>query len=109
MAEQTAIVPDSRTMPRIALCSRRAYEPIWLHQMVYVASSRSRHPRGNLVLVTGLMIGLASLALGTPGRLDAALPPALAPTPYARYGDAPAAALMGLIWLGFAARRLTRR
>ncbi|WP_137702925.1 apolipoprotein N-acyltransferase [Marimonas lutisalis] len=44
----------------------------------------------------------ARLALGTAGYTDAALPPVLPPTPYARTGDAPIALLMllalGLAW-----------
>jgi apolipoprotein N-acyltransferase len=39
---------------------------------------------------------LASLPLGAEGILDAALPRSIAPTIYARYGDAPAAALFAL-------------
>ncbi|MBW7921279.1 MAG: apolipoprotein N-acyltransferase [Rubellimicrobium sp.] len=41
---------------------------------------------------------LDSLALGEAGIIDAALPPALAPPPYARTGDAPVRLLLGL-WL----------
>ena len=39
---------------------------------------------------------IASLALGSEGIFDAPLPRSLAPTIYARYGDAPAAALFAL-------------
>ena len=54
----------------------------------------------------------AALALGTAGHLDAALPAALAPTPYARTGDMPAlalAALLVLIGTAGARRRDNRR
>jgi apolipoprotein N-acyltransferase len=44
---------------------------------------------------------IKSLPLGSEGILDAPLPQPLAPTPYARLGDAPAGALvgMGLLWV----------
>ena len=48
----------------------------------------------------------ASLGLGQAGYVDAALPPALPPTLYARTGDALAAALMVLLLGVAAARRL---
>jgi apolipoprotein N-acyltransferase len=49
---------------------------------------------------------LASLELNTAGRLDAALPPALPPTPYARAGDLPVLLLVLLATAaGFAAGR----
>ncbi len=46
------------------------------------------------------------LALGTEGWVDAPLPPALAPTFYARWGDSPpvAAALALLLWAGWRRR-----
>ncbi len=50
---------------------------------------------------------LAELALGTEGVIDTALPRSLAPTPYARFGEAPAGFLfIVLLAVGFAARRL---
>jgi apolipoprotein N-acyltransferase len=39
---------------------------------------------------------LTSLPLGTEGVLDAALPRALPPTPYARWGDGPMALLIAM-------------
>jgi len=42
---------------------------------------------------------LASLPLGQAGYLDARLPPALPPTPYARFGDLPVLALLALCGL----------
>ena len=50
----------------------------------------------------------SSLPLGAAGHIDAALPAALAPTPYARTGDAPLAMALGVI-LGAAALRRARR
>ncbi len=44
----------------------------------------------------------ADLGLGVRGFLDADLPPALPPTPYARTGDWPALVLMALLALGLA-------
>jgi len=44
---------------------------------------------------------LESLPLGVAGVIDAPLPPALPPPPYARTGDAPARALL-LLWFGLA-------
>lgn len=54
---------------------------------------------------------LAELPLDTTGALDAALPGALPETPYARFGDAPWHALLGLgaLALALAALRRTRR
>ncbi len=43
---------------------------------------------------------LASMQLGVQGRLDAALPGALAPTPYARWGDWPVLVLLTLFAAG---------
>lgn len=48
---------------------------------------------------------LAALPLGVEGLLDVALPAALPPTPYARAGEAPLLALLGLLALGILARR----
>lgn len=45
---------------------------------------------------------LERLELGVQGRIDAALPPALPPTPYARAGDWPVFALIALMALAFA-------
>ena len=42
---------------------------------------------------------IRSLPLGSEGALDAPLPQAIAPTPYARAGDAPAGLLIGLAFL----------
>jgi apolipoprotein N-acyltransferase len=42
---------------------------------------------------------IKSLPLGTEGVLDSALPQAIAPTPYARAGDAPAGLVVGLAFL----------
>jgi len=39
---------------------------------------------------------IASLPLGTEGVLDAGLPHALAPTPYARWGDTPAGLMIAI-------------
>jgi apolipoprotein N-acyltransferase len=46
------------------------------------------------------------LGLGEFGVIDAALPPALAPTPYARFGDLPFAAMVALSALAAVAGRL---
>ncbi len=49
---------------------------------------------------------VAALPLGSAGKIDAPLPAALAPTPYARMGDGPLAlALLGLLALMALARR----
>ena len=48
---------------------------------------------------------LASLPLNTEGHLDAAVPPALPPTPYARTGDWPATVLLSLTVLALIFRR----
>ncbi|MCB1380183.1 MAG: apolipoprotein N-acyltransferase [Alphaproteobacteria bacterium] len=48
---------------------------------------------------------LASLPLGTEGVLDAALPAAIAPTPYARWGDTALAAMIALGLAGAGACR----
>ncbi len=58
-------------------------------------------PRGHIT---------ARIALGEAGFTDAALPPALPPTPYARTGDAPLALLLTLILavLAFRHRQATR-
>ena len=50
----------------------------------------------------------SSLPLGVDGHIDAALPAALPPTPYARTGDAPLGLALGAI-LGAAALRRARR
>ena len=47
----------------------------------------------------------ASMALGTAGTLDQALPPALSPTPFARWGDTPLLLLLGGLAALFVARR----
>lgn len=52
---------------------------------------------------------VTSIALGTHGHIDAALPPALPVTPYARWGEAPAMALVGLGWLAVAVAVRRRR
>ncbi|WP_372611265.1 apolipoprotein N-acyltransferase [Aquicoccus sp.] len=57
-------------------------------------------PRGH---ITG------QIALGEAGFTDAALPPALPPTLYARMGDLPLAALLALTLSGLAFRRYTTR
>jgi apolipoprotein N-acyltransferase len=44
----------------------------------------------------------ASLPLGAQGAIDAALPGALPPTPYARWGEGPVGVLLGLCALGLA-------
>lgn len=49
------------------------------------------------------------LGLGAFGVIDAPLPPPLAPTPYAKFGEAPFAALMGLSALAWFAGRRRRR
>ena len=49
---------------------------------------------------------LATMALDTSGHVDVALPPALPPTPYVRWGDWP---VMALVLLGLAASLLRRR
>jgi apolipoprotein N-acyltransferase len=48
---------------------------------------------------------LAAIPLDTDGHVDARLPAALAPTLYARSGDAPALGLLGALWLGFLVRK----
>ncbi len=48
---------------------------------------------------------LASLPLNAEGFLDAPLPAAWPPTPYARSGDRPVLALLSLLLLGLAAIR----
>nr|WP_209842850.1 apolipoprotein N-acyltransferase [Rubellimicrobium aerolatum] len=59
--------------------------------------------------ISGLIDGtgrvLASLPLDTAGALEVRLPPALAPTPYARLGDWPVYGLGLLVLLGAAFRR----
>ena len=54
---------------------------------------------------------VAALALNVAGVLDAPLPGALPPPPYARFGDAPLAMVLALLLLalGFAGRRAKRR
>jgi apolipoprotein N-acyltransferase len=52
---------------------------------------------------------LASLPLGQDGRLDADLPAALPPTPYARFGDAPLGLALLLAGLGLFAAGLRKR
>jgi apolipoprotein N-acyltransferase len=46
-----------------------------------------------------------SLPLGTEGVLDARLPRALPPTPYARFGDAPAGLLVAVAFIVVIRRR----
>lgn len=48
---------------------------------------------------------LASLPLNEAGAIDAPLPPALPPTPYARLGDWPVLAMLGLLALWALLRR----
>jgi apolipoprotein N-acyltransferase len=55
----------------------------------------------------GRIVG--SLSLGSEGVLDAPLPQAIAPTPYARFGDAPAAILVAFAFAVVVCRRMRVR
>lgn len=118
-----AIFPQhSRTMPR----------PDWLLQVTndawfgtlsgpyqHLAQARLRAVEQGLPLLrsanTGISAGfdgygraLGSLALGMDGFLDVPLPPALPPTPYARWGDWPLWGALVLLGLEILARRRVR-
>ncbi len=57
----------------------------------------------------GRIVPHAELAHGAYGVIDAALPPALAPTPYARFGEGPFAAMLLVSLAGINWRRRERR
>jgi apolipoprotein N-acyltransferase len=85
----------------------------------HLAQARLRAVEQGLPLLrsanTGISAGfdsygrpLGSIALGMDEFLDIALPPALPPTPYARWGDGPLWALLAALALGIAAARRVR-
>lgn len=112
--------------------SRLSPRPDWLLQVTndawfgtfsgpyqHLAQARLRAVEQGLPLLrsanTGVSAGfdgygrdLGQLALGVDGFIDIALPPALPPTPYARWGDWPIWAVLGLLALGLVALRRVR-
>ncbi|WP_296642305.1 apolipoprotein N-acyltransferase [Roseinatronobacter sp.] len=112
--------------------SRIAPRPDWLLQVTndawfgtfsgpyqHLAQARLRAVEQGLPLLrsanTGVSAGfdgygqpLGQLVLGEDGFIDIALPPALPPTPYARWGDVPIWALLVLLAVSLAAARRFR-
>jgi apolipoprotein N-acyltransferase len=85
----------------------------------HLAQARLRAVEQGLPLVRAANTGVSAMigprgelegqiALGVEGHLDAVLPPALPPTPYARSGDLPALIAILLAVLGFALAALRR-
>ena len=118
-----AVFPrDTRVSPRPRLMlhvTNDAWFGTFAGPVQHLAQARARAIEQGLPVMRAANTGISavidarghvadSLPLGAAGHIDAALPAALAPTPYARTGDAPLGMALGAI-LGLAALRRARR
>lgn len=108
------VVPVGARPAWILQVTNDAWFGSWGGPQQHLAQARIRAIEQGLPVVRAANTGISavidaqgritdSLPLGTDGYIDAALPPALVPTPYARTGDLPAMALV-LLGLFLAAR-----
>ena len=112
-----------RILPRadwILQVTNDAWFGTWSGPHQHLAQGRLRAVETGLPMVRAANTGIsavidarggvvASLGLNEAGLLDAALPGALPPPPYARLGDLPLILALVLLALGLAARRLWQR
>ena len=118
-----AVFPrDTRVTPRPRLMlqiTNDAWFGIFAGPYQHLAQARARAIEQGLPVMRAANTGVSaaidaggrvqgSLPLGVDGHIDARLPAALPPTPYARTGDAPLGLALGAI-LGLAALRRARR